>query len=137
MSLSFSIALLSARGVTHVTERHRRRLPALHSLLRRTFSAPRSDDVRVHHFLPGLVLLTAAGGGAILSRDDGRELLLSIPFGTGAGLALDEIGLLVERKNPYWGSEHLALGQAAAGGLVAVALGIRMVVIGRHRPRGR
>jgi hypothetical protein len=54
----------------------------------------------VHHYLPGMGLALAAGGTAILTRTDGREFWLSLPFGTGAGLTLDELALLVKRDNP-------------------------------------
>lgn len=75
----------------------------------------------MHHFLPGMGLALAAGGGAILTRADGRERWLSLPFGTGAGLTLDEIALLVKRDNPYWDSERFALIQSATAALAALA----------------
>ena len=67
-------------------------------------------------------LALAAGGTAILTRGDGREFWLSLPFGAGAGLTLDEIAVLVERDNPYWESERFALSQSAAAALAAAAL---------------
>jgi hypothetical protein len=70
-------------------------------------------------------LALAAGGTAILTRTDGREFWLGLPFGTGAGLTLDELALLVERDNPYWDSERFALIQSAAAALAAAALAAR------------
>lgn len=51
--------------------------------------------------------------------------MLSAPFGTGVGLTLDEICLLVQADNPYWGSEKFALLQGAVAALAAIALAIR------------
>jgi hypothetical protein len=76
----------------------------------------------VHHFIPGIALAFLSGAGAILKRDDGREFWFSLPFGTGAGLTLDEIAVLTELDNPYWGTEKLAAVQAAVGALGALAL---------------
>jgi hypothetical protein len=88
--------------------------------------------LRVHHFLPGLALAFTAGGIAILTRGDGREALLALPFGIGAGLSLDEIGLLVKADNPYWGSENLALAQASVAALAAGGLAARFHHGGLH-----
>jgi hypothetical protein len=76
----------------------------------------------VHHFLPGMGLALAAGGTAILTRRKGGEFWLSVPFGTGAGLTMDELALLVKRDNPYWDSERFALIQCAAAALAAAGL---------------
>jgi CBS domain-containing protein len=76
----------------------------------------------MHHSLPGIVISLATGATAILTRSDGGELWLSLPFGIGAGLTLDESALLLERDNPYWGSERMAFAQAAAGAVAAAAM---------------
>jgi len=125
ITLSFSITLFTSRLVAHMAER-RRSTPTLRSVVRRVATKPLSDSSRVHHFVPGIGLLLATGAAAIIARDDGRELLLSIPFGTGAALTLDELGLLLERRNPYWGTENLALAQGSAAAFAAAALGARM-----------
>lgn len=64
----------------------------------------------------------ATGAAAILSRPDGRERWLSLPFGVGLGLTADELGLLLEHANPYWGTEKFALAQCAAASLGSAAL---------------
>jgi hypothetical protein len=74
---------------------------------------------------PGSGLSLAPAGTAILTRSDGREFWLGVPFGTGAGLTFHEIALLVNRDNPYWDSERFALMQSAAAALAAAALAAR------------
>jgi hypothetical protein len=127
---AFAPTVAVARGINYVRER-RRPAPRLRSWARRAYSAPGQDQVRVHHFVPGMGLAFAAGCAAILSRSDGREFWLSLPFGAGVGLTLDEIALLVDRDNPYWASERAALAQSAAAGLAATALAAHMVRLGR------
>jgi len=121
MLSGFATAIGISRALNYVRER-RRPAPRLRSWARRAYHSPGQEQLRVHHYLPGMGLALAAGGAAILTRGDGRELWLSLPFGTGAGLTLDEIALLVERDNPYWDSERFALIQGVAGALAAAAL---------------
>ena len=85
----------------------------------------------MHHFVPGMGLALVAGTTAILARSDGREFWLSLPFGVGVGLTLDEFALLVGRDNAYWASERAALAQSVAAGLAAAALAAHMVRLGR------
>ncbi len=74
------------------------------------------------------------GGLAISARQDGRERWLSVPFGIGSALTLDEISLLAGRDNPYWGSERLALAQGALALAATVALSGRFIAHGRRTP---
>jgi hypothetical protein len=124
MLSAFAITVATARAVNYRRERDRR-APRLRSWARRAYHAPGDDGLRLHHFVPGIGLTFAAGGGAILTRSDGHESWLGPLFGTGAGLVLDEIGLLVQADNPYWGSETLALAQSAVAALGAAALAVR------------
>ncbi len=80
---------------------------------------------RIHHFVPGIGLIAAAGAVAIATRDDGLELPLSMPFGVGSALTLDEAALLVGRNNAYWASENFAIGigVGAIAGAAALAAG--------------
>ena len=124
MLSAFAATIGISRAINYLRER-RRHAPRLRSWARRAYHSPGQEQLRVHHFLPGIALALAAGGAAILTRMDGREFWLSLPFGTGAGLTLDEIALLVRRDNPYWDSETLALSQAAVAALAATALAAR------------
>jgi hypothetical protein len=83
--------------------------------------------MRLHHFVPGIGVLLAAGGTAVLLRTAGNELRFAVPYGVGAELVLDELGLLLDLDNPYWRTEWLALSKAAAAGLAAAVLGLRFV----------
>jgi hypothetical protein len=133
MTLSFATTILSARGITYALQR-RSRSPGLRSLARRAVHAPDTGP-RVHHFVPGVGLVLAAGATAIGTRDDGREFLLSVPFGVGAGLILDEFGLLLNLDNPYWGKERIALAQAQVAFVIAGILAARILRAGRREPR--
>jgi hypothetical protein len=124
MLSSFGASIGISRGINYIRER-RRKAPRLRSWARRAYHLPGRAQPRVHHFLPGIGLAFAAAGTAILTRRDGHEIWFSLPFGTGAGLTLDEIGLLMEIDNPYWRSETLALAQAGLAALAAAALAVR------------
>ena len=122
--VSFACTIAIARVINYVRERQRA-FPRTRGRWRRVYNWPRAGGTRVHHFVPGIALAFGAGGTAIITRTDGRELLFSIPFGIGAGLTADEIALLIDVDNPYWTSERFAIYQAAAAGLGAAALGAR------------
>jgi hypothetical protein len=116
--------MAAARALTYVAER-RRRVPAWREIARRAYHLPGSGAPRIHHFVPGIVVAILAGAAAILTRSDGRELLFGWPFGVGAGLILDELALVIELDNPYWGSERLVAAQGAIATAGAIALGAR------------
>lgn len=122
MATSFAVTVAASRAINYVRER-RRALPMWRSFGRRLYHLPGGGVAqRVHHFMPGIGLGFATGGAAILTRDDGLDGWLSLPFGVGLALTTDELGLLLEGSNPYWGSETFALAQGATGSLASAAL---------------
>jgi hypothetical protein len=134
MLSAFATTIAASRGINYARER-RRSAPRLRSWARRAYHSPGKEQLRVHHFVPGMGIAFATGGAAIMARSDGREFWLSLPFGTGVALTMDEIALLVKRDNPYWDSETFALVQAAAAALVAGTLAARFHRKGSARPR--
>lgn len=124
MLTAFATTIGVARAVNYGRERNRA-APRLRSWVRRLRQGAGGDQLRVHHFVPGIGLAFAAGGVAILTRSEGRESWLGVPFGTGAGLTLDEVGLLLNADNPYWRSEPLAFAQGSVAALAASAMAIR------------
>ncbi len=129
--LSFAATIPISRTVNYVRERDRT-APALRSRIRRVISAPQSSDIRIHHFVPGVGVAFAAGGAAILTQEH-RAFRLSVPFGVGVGLALDELEVMVGRDNPYWGSQGFALAQSAVAGAGAMALALGFTMRGDQR----
>jgi len=130
MLTSCAVSITCARIINYVRER-RRPYPLLRSWARRAQRLPRRERVRVHHFVPGVGLAFISGAGAILRRDDGREIWFSLPFGTGVGLTLDEIAIMTQRDNPYWRSEKLAVAQAGSAALGALGLAVRLYSRGK------
>lgn len=124
MLTSFAVTIGASRAINYVLER-RRAAPRLRSWARKAYHSPGQEQARVHHFIPGILLAFLSGAGAILKRDDGREFWFSLPFGTGTALTFDEIAVLAELDDPYWGSERLAAAQAAIAGSGALGLAIR------------
>jgi len=118
---SFSVTIGASRAINYVRER-RRNAPRTRSWARVAYHFPGQEKVRIHHFVPGIGLTLLTGAAAILKRQDGHQFWLGVPFGTGAGLTLDEIAVLTELDNPYWESEKLAAAQAATAALGALAL---------------
>jgi hypothetical protein len=119
---SFAATVAASRSINYGRER-RRALPAWRSFGRRLYHLPgAAGERRVHHFIPGIGLGFATGGAAILTRDDRLAGWLRLPFGVGLGLTTDELGLLLDSSNPYWGTERFALAQCAAASLTATGL---------------
>jgi hypothetical protein len=132
MLTSFAMTIGASRAINYVLER-RRTAPRLRSWARHAYHSLGQEQLRVHHFMPGICLAFLSGAGAILSRNDGREFWFSLPFGIGAGLTLDEIAILAELDNPYWESEKLAAAQAGIAASGALALAARFQLRGTNR----
>jgi hypothetical protein len=128
---SFAATLGISRTVNYVRER-RGHFPRLRSLARHASSGPHQSAARVHHFLPGIGIAFAAGATAILTHR--RAFWLGLPFGSGVALTIDEIALLLQRDNPYWGYERLALTEGAVAAGAAAALATRFYRHGARAP---
>lgn len=121
MISGFTLALIGARKITYVQER-RRDLPVVRGLGRALPTMPHSNDIRVHHYLPGMTIAMTTGATAILAGSGGTERWLSLPFGVGVGLVFDELGLLTGRNNPYWGAERFVLISALTAASTVAAM---------------
>jgi hypothetical protein len=118
---SFVGTFVAARGVTTLL-RHRPTVGPFRNL--------RVGRRHIHHFVPGIVMAFSAGAGAILTRDEGLEPKLAVPFGMGMGLTLDESALLLELEDVYWSREGLLSVQitmAVAALLASIALAFRFL----------
>ncbi len=125
MCTSFACTVITSRAINYGRERQRP-LPAMRSRARRLWSAPQSSDLRVHHFVPGIGAIAATGAAGILSHTGRTGVWLSVPFGCGLALTLDELALLVNRKNAYWTSERFAFSQAGLAAITALGLAGRV-----------
>ena len=118
---SFVTSFVLARGITTLLRSRSRVGP---------FRSVRLGRRHIHHFVPGIVLAFAAGAAAILTRDEGIEPKLAVPFGVGLGLTLDESALLLELDDVYWSEEgvlSVQIALALAGILAAVTLAGRFL----------
>jgi hypothetical protein len=117
---SFVTTFLSARLITHRLRNRSRVGP---------FRSVRLGRRHIHHFVPGIVIAFASGAGAILTRGEGVEPKLAVPFGVGMGLTLDESALLLELDDVYWRREGIVSVQitlAVIALLSALALALRL-----------
>lgn len=109
--LSFVVSIGVIRGLT--TTIRTGRLP-LHDIT--------AGDVHIHHYLPGIALVTAAGGIGVRGSDKASvHCLLGATFGTGCALITDELPLLLNLRDVYWTPEgrwalDVALGIIASAG---------------------
>jgi hypothetical protein len=118
---SFVGTFVAARGIPALL-RHRPTVGPFRNL--------RVGRRHIHHFVPGIVIAFSAGAGAILTRDEGLESKLAVPFGMGMGLTLDESALLLELEDVYWSREGLLSVQitmAVAALLASIALALRFL----------
>jgi hypothetical protein len=109
--LSFVVSIGAIRGLT--TAVRTQRLP-LHDIT--------VGGVHIHHYLPGIALLTAAGGIGVRGNDKASvHCLLGATYGTGCALITDELPLLLNLRDVYWTPEgrwalDAALGIIASAG---------------------
>jgi hypothetical protein len=118
---SFAGTFLIVRAITYLLRARRTVGP---------FRNVRVGRRHIHHFVPGIVIAFLAGAAAILTRDEGLEPVLAVPFGIGMGLTLDESALLLELEDVYWTREGLLSVQitlAVMGLLGTLALGLRFL----------
>jgi hypothetical protein len=90
----------------------------------------------IHHFVPGIVLAFGSAGAALTTRNERVESALSIPFGVGMGLTMDEAALLLDLRDVYWTRQGLLSVQVSLGvtaTLAATILGLRMLRRGEER----
>ena len=86
--------------------------------------------VHIHHYLPGLAMLTAAGAIGVGGSDKTTvHCLLGATYGTGCALVTDELPLLLNLRDVYWTRDgrwavELALALAIAAGAGAYFTGI-------------
>jgi hypothetical protein len=79
--------------------------------------------VHLHHLVPGIVASFAAGTAIIAFRPgDDSMLLLSMLFGVGAALTLDEFALILHLEDVYWTREGRSSIEAALMGFAFAAL---------------
>lgn len=117
--LSFGATFAVARAVTHSI---------------RSGAGPlRNLEVgrhHIHHFVPGILLVLAAGGTSVVMRHEHLDQWLAAPFGAGAALIVDETALLIELADVYWserGVLSIDAGLGAVSALACLALGVRVV----------
>lgn len=109
--LSFVVSIGAVRGLTIAIRKGR--LP-VHDIT--------AGDVHIHHYLPGIALLTAAGGIGVRGSDKASvHCLLGATYGTGCALITDELPLLLNLRDVYWTREgrwglDVALGIIASVG---------------------
>lgn len=90
----------------------------------------------IHHFVPGIVLAFGSAVGALTTRNPRVESALSLPFGVGMGLTMDEAALLLDLRDVYWTRQGLLSVQVSLGvtaTLAATILGMRMLRRGEER----
>ncbi len=104
--------------------------------------------VHLHHYVPGIALLTLAGGLALRDSDRvGVHCLAGASYGTGAALVADELPMLIDFRDVYWTPEGrtgadivAALSPERCSALVSVSgylIGARRSACVRCRPGPR
>lgn len=127
---SFALTVAGSRAINQLRE-SRRHTPLLRALGRFLKRVPASNDARIHHYLPGIGIAIAAGGASLIATPSKYGVWLSMPFGVGVGLTADELRLLADRNDPYWGGQPFALAQIGVAGSVSGALLVAFLCRGR------
>jgi hypothetical protein len=87
----------------------------------------------IHHFVPGILLVFAAGVAALLTDDEVTEERLASAMGVGMGLTFDEAALLLDLRDVYWTREGLLSVQVSLGATAILSVAI---LTGRMLRRG-
>ena len=128
--VAFSATLGVTRMSTHLIRAHGNLGP---------FRNVRVGERHIHHFVPGIAVAFVSGGISILSRNEGLDPWLALPFGVGAALTLDESALLLELDDVYWTEKGLVSVQialAAMALMATAAVGARVLARGAREVLG-
>jgi len=85
-----------------------------------------AGGTHVHHLVWGILLLLVGGYLAQLEADDSRRLrfLVTLLFGIGAALTLDEFALWFFLADVYWDRQGRASVDVAIGFFALLSLGV-------------
>jgi hypothetical protein len=81
----------------------------------------------IHHYNFGIALLAAVGGAAVWGQADShRHPATATAYGSGVALIVDELALLLDLQDVYWGTDgrtsvDVAVGTIATGGVYLAA----------------
>ena len=78
IAVAFLIAFTGARIISHIDP---------------SFYIHILEDVRIHHFAYGIIILAASGYLALVNNDPRSKYLIALLHGLGLGLAFDEFGI--------------------------------------------
>ncbi len=82
----------------------------------------------LHHYMWGIAMLTGVGGVAVHGEDkQRRHPVVSLAYGTGLALIVDEFALLLDLKDVYWAKQgrisvDLGIGGSSLAGTYFAAL---------------
>jgi hypothetical protein len=108
--LAFLLTFLVVRTYTRLGRRH-------------SWASGSMRGVHLHHLVPGVLACLAAGTAIIGFRPGGDSLLLlSVLFGIGAALTLDEFALILHLEDVYWRREGRSSIEATLMGFTFGAL---------------
>ena len=112
---SFAVSFIVVRLVTHAI-----RAGFLQGLL---FHDVVAGAVHIHHMVPGLLLVLAAG---LLDLLDLARVGRALLFGIGAALILDEFALLLNLADVYWAPQ----GRESIDAVIVFGAVLAVVVVG-------
>jgi hypothetical protein len=109
VAISFLTTFGIVRYITY-SIRHGKQQEALHPSAQQHESKVGFHDItigggiHVHHMVPGIILTLAAGYLALVTGDKAKKPV-SIMYGVGSALALDEFALWLELRDVYWAKD--------------------------------
>ena len=125
--ISYAVTFALARASTHLIRAHGRFGP---------LGNIRLSNRHIHHFVPGIIVAFLSGGASIVSRKEGLDKWMAVPFGAGVALVFDEAALLIELEDVYWTEEGVLSVQVALAALAvlgALPLGLRLLRRGEEQ----
>ncbi len=114
--LGFTVTFAAVRGITH----------AIRAGIG-PFGNLQTGGEHLHHYLWGIATLAGVGGVAVHGDDERRNHpVVSIAYGCGLALIIDEFALLLDLRDVYWANQgrvsvDIGVGAVAAGGTAIAA----------------
>jgi hypothetical protein len=128
--IAFTVTFVIVRIVTHKIKAGKTRL---HNLA--------VGDIHLHHYMWGILTVSAVGGVAIRGEDrTRRHPIVALLYGVGLALIVDEFALLLDLQDVYWTKEgresvDLAIALISTTGSVLVGMPVlRRLRRNRVRP---